>query len=464
MTSIESLKAAYLGKSLVQPSSVQSPAAILDLAKIETNCQRMLDTVQRLGLGWRPHIKTHKTLELTRLQVGETSPEVNLVVSTVLEAETLVPLLHEFQAKGRSVNVLYAFPLYASAVPRLAAFCKTVGPKSLALMVDHTSQLDHVRQIRHLSGHPPLVYIKVDGSYHRAGVPLPSTQATVLISELLRLDSTANAIFHGLYIHAGHSYDTRHDWDALDYLMDEFEALATGAAIVVAQKPGAKLVLSVGATPTATSLQHPGVTINQEPKVEGIASRVSDKMASLVAQGFSLEVHAGVYPVLDLQQLATHARSADLLAAEDLAFTVLADVVSGYPGRGTNGTTEYLINAGCLALGREPCKDMGAKSGVHYNGWGIPISWPSGFKNSTPGPEFPTVHGGWQVGKISQEHGILMWRGPKEEEFPLQIGQRVRLWPNHACIAGAGFSYYLVVDSRKSEDIVVDVWSRASGW
>ncbi|KKF95380.1 D-serine dehydratase [Ceratocystis platani] len=415
MTSIESLKAAYVGKSLVHPSSVQSPASILDLAKIETNCQRMLDTVQRLGLGWRPHIKTHKTLELTRLQVGEISPKVNLVVSTVLEAETLIPLLHEFQAKGRSVNVLYAFPLYASAVPRLAAFCKTVGPKSLALMVDHTSQLDHVRHIRHLSGHPPLVYIKVDGSYHRAGVPLPSTEATVLISELLKLDSIADAIFHGLYIHAGHSYDTRHDWDALDYLMDEFEALATGAAIVVAQKPGAKLVLSVGATPTATSLQHPEVTMNQEPKVEGI--------------------------------LATHARSADLLAAEDLAFTVLADVVSEYPGRGTNGTTEYLINAGCLALGREPCKDMGAESGVHYSGWGIPMSWPSGFKNSTPGPEFPNVHGGWQVGKISQEHGILMWKGPKEEEFPLHIGQRVRLWPNHACIAGAGFSYYLVVDS-----------------
>ena len=27
------------------------------------------------------------------------------------------------------------------------------------------------------------------------------------------------------------------------------------------------------------------------------------------------------------------------------------------------------------------------------------------------------------------------------------VGQRVRVWPNHACVAGAGFGWFLVVDS-----------------
>jgi D-serine deaminase-like pyridoxal phosphate-dependent protein len=40
--------------------SLNAPAAILDLAVVEANCQRMLDTVRRLGVAWRPHIKTHK--------------------------------------------------------------------------------------------------------------------------------------------------------------------------------------------------------------------------------------------------------------------------------------------------------------------------------------------------------------------------------------------------------------------
>ena len=43
---------------------------------------------------------------MTRLQVGDndTSP-VNIVVSTVVEAENIVPLLEEYQSKGRKVNV-----------------------------------------------------------------------------------------------------------------------------------------------------------------------------------------------------------------------------------------------------------------------------------------------------------------------------------------------------------------------
>lgn len=48
----------------------------------------------------------HQTIEMTRLQVGDkdTSP-VNIVVSTVVEAENIVPLLEEYQSKGRKVNV-----------------------------------------------------------------------------------------------------------------------------------------------------------------------------------------------------------------------------------------------------------------------------------------------------------------------------------------------------------------------
>lgn len=84
-----------------------------------------------------------------------------------------------------------------------------------------------------------------------------------------------------------------------------------------------------------------------------------------------------------------------------------------------------------------------------------------------PAPKaFPVVHGGWQVGRISQEHGILVWMGEKDAEVKLEFGQRVRVWPNHSCIAGAGYGHYLVVDSRRvgKEDEVVDVWERWNGW
>lgn len=51
------LKNKYLGRALHE---VPTPAAVLDLAKLEVNCRRMIDATKRLGLLWRPHIKTHK--------------------------------------------------------------------------------------------------------------------------------------------------------------------------------------------------------------------------------------------------------------------------------------------------------------------------------------------------------------------------------------------------------------------
>lgn len=51
------LQAENVGKTLHQ---LPTPSAILDLAKLELNCDLMLQAVKRLDLRWRPHIKTHK--------------------------------------------------------------------------------------------------------------------------------------------------------------------------------------------------------------------------------------------------------------------------------------------------------------------------------------------------------------------------------------------------------------------
>lgn len=135
-----------------------------------------------------------------------------------------------------------------------------------------------------------------------------------------------------------------------------------------------------------------------------------------------------------------------------------------YPTRNPTGTSEALITAGSLALGREPVADKGVPPGLDYSGWGFLMPWGpalAGKQPALPPGGFPRAHDGWQVGRISQEHGILTWHGAAEDEAPLAVGDRVRVWPNHSCIAGAGFDYYLVVDGG---DEVVDVWVRWRGW
>lgn len=51
------LQARLVGKTL---DEVPTPSIVLDLAKLEVNCRRMMDAAEKNGLGWRAHIKTHK--------------------------------------------------------------------------------------------------------------------------------------------------------------------------------------------------------------------------------------------------------------------------------------------------------------------------------------------------------------------------------------------------------------------
>lgn len=355
-------------------------------------------------------------------------------------------------------------------VSRLAAIAAILGPNSISVIIDHPAQVPLLAEITSQSNNrKPLVFIKVDVEYHRAGV-IPGTPTYHAVLEaVLASEQAGHCVLHGLYAHAGQSYYTRRDWAALMYLTEEYKTLGQVARDVRALSPDHPMVLSVGATPTATALQHPRfVSSGAETtgaEAEARVTGLSGLLTELMKEGFVLEVHAGVYPTLDLQQLATHARDGSLLSSADIGITVVAEVASLYPGRGEHGTTEGLVNAGSLALGREPCKEDGEG---HYNGWGLVAPWGSAeLEKTVPAPqEFPAVHGGWQIGRISQEHGTLVWKGDKNDEAPLTFGQRVRIWPNHACIAGAGYDHYLIVDSRikGKEDEVVDVWERWNGW
>jgi D-serine deaminase-like pyridoxal phosphate-dependent protein len=101
LASQSSLASQYVGQRL---QDLPTPAVVLDRSKIKKNCAAMLHVCQKLGVGFRAHIKTHKTLELSKLQVGETGP-ANFIVSTVIEAENLFPFILECQAKGREASV-----------------------------------------------------------------------------------------------------------------------------------------------------------------------------------------------------------------------------------------------------------------------------------------------------------------------------------------------------------------------
>lgn len=427
----------------------------------------MLEACDALGFGWRAHIKTHKTLELTRLQVGSGSGPVNIIASTIIEAEFVLPLLLEYKSQGRVVNVLYSFPITPSAVPRLAQISRSLGPLGLSLMVDHVSQLPSISALFEQSNVPPSVFLKIDMGGHRAGVEPLSASCKDLIISILALSASSIPVCHflGVYSHAGHSYASNSSATAMDFLRQELDALAVTAEAIQSAATSplvSPLVVSVGATPTATSMRNLLLKDTDVPEAEAkAAGTLRATLAKIIQMGCKVEVHAGVYPTLDIQQLATHALPMEgpnaMLTWNNLALTVVAEVASLYPGRGKDATPEALIGAGCFALGREPCKA--------YSGWGMLTPW------NRPGVAMPNSGAedfkGWTVGRISQEHGILTFNGTLGgADEKLEVGQKVRIWPNHACITSGSYAFYLVVDGGRvgKEDEIIDVWVKCRGW
>ncbi|THV77193.1 hypothetical protein D6D28_00539 [Aureobasidium pullulans] len=423
------LQLQYVGKNV---KDVPAPAAVLDLAPIRRNCKAMLEATKALGLGFRAHVKTHKTIELAQYQMGHQSKDIRLIASTIL----------------------YGLPVAVSHIPRLAAIAKVLDEGAVGLFVDHPEQIKHLAKLDESvwPGTIPL-FIKIAAPISRAGL-LPRSES---ISPLVQAIVSAPKVrLVGAYAHMGESYGSNSPEEALEFLMHELKDAEAGADQIAKALPNGSsgnLTISLGATPTATAVQNALVENEWNDKFRTYVQEVK--------KNYDVEIHAGVYPVLDMQQLATRARptTADgkpLLSTENIALRIMVEVASTYDER---EKPEALVAAGSIVLAREPCKS--------YPGWGVVTPWTGGSAPADTSTVYDPAGSktGWIVGRISQEHGNLTWEGPTDDMRKLDIGEKVMIWPNHACMAGPNFGYYVVVDGESSEpDKVQDVWTRWRGW
>ncbi|KAG7712880.1 hypothetical protein KL930_004186 [Ogataea haglerorum] len=401
----EELLKAYKGVSI---ESLPTPAFVVDRATFQRNSDKMLENAHNLGADFRAHVKTHKTLEGTALQLGTGKYKTDkIVVSTLREAWGLLPLI----SKGLIKDILFSLPVVSSRLEELAELGSKV--ENLRLMVDNLEQLDILAAYskKHSLSRKWSVFIKINMGTNRAGF-LPSSVGE-LLEKILKTDTTQTVSLYGFYCHAGHSYTSKNFEQAQSFLISEISSVNEACKEALKFDKSLKLQMSVGATPTAHAAEKFDL--------------------STVGQLFgNLELHAGNYPFCDLQQLAT-----GCIEVSDVACKVIAEVVSAYPRRGSKAPGEQLINAGVIALARE--------SGP-LPGFGKIVS-PPGYEN-------------WAVGRLSQEHGILTPVDEKDTKL-IPIGTVVSIIPQHSCITAASYPWYYVVEDGNT---VVDIWVPYRGW
>ncbi len=158
---------------------IETPAAIVDLDRLERNLIRWQAECDRLGLKNRPHVKTHKCVEIARRQIALGA--VGVTCQTLFEAETMVDAGID--------DVL--IPVNIIGKPKLDRLARLHERSRVTVTVDDIRLLP---QLTEAAGTRPLrVLVDCDTGLGRTGVATPDAAA-----ELARVvDATAGLRFDG---------------------------------------------------------------------------------------------------------------------------------------------------------------------------------------------------------------------------------------------------------------------------
>jgi D-serine deaminase-like pyridoxal phosphate-dependent protein len=320
---------------------------VVDADRLERNLERWQAHCDSLGLANRPHVKTHKSVEIARLQ--QRLGAAGLTCQKLGEAETMV------DAGFDDVLVPYNI-LGEQKLERLAGLLERA---TMTVSVDDPALLAGLQRAAARSGRELRVLVECDTGLRRTGVQSPA-QAAELAADI---DRRSSLRFGGFLTYPAPPV-------ARPFLAEAAER-ATGHGLQVD-------VVSAGGTP---SMWRSG---DLRPVVN--------------------EYRVGTYAFHDRSSVAAGAAS-----LEDVALTVAATVVS----RPTRGRA--VLDAGSKSLTSDRGPDPGH---------GLILEAPRS-----------------RVARLDEEHAYVELAAGEN----LELGQQVRVVPNHACVVSNLFDEFVVV-------------------
>ncbi|WP_096439572.1 alanine racemase [Alteribacter populi] len=170
--------------------SEPTPSLLLDINQMKRNIERMVWSANKNGVNLRPHIKTHKSVEIARLEIE--AGAYGITVATLSEAELFV--------KAGFKDILLAFPLVGKQkVDRLAALCQE---SKVIASVDDEYQAFLLQESAEAKGIEIEVWMKVNSGLNRCGVE--SGKEALTLAQGIRQYGSLKLT--GIYTHAGHAY------------------------------------------------------------------------------------------------------------------------------------------------------------------------------------------------------------------------------------------------------------------
>jgi D-serine deaminase-like pyridoxal phosphate-dependent protein len=232
-------------------AELDTPAFVVDLDILERNVQSMADHARQHGVRLRPHAKTHKSVEIARMQLG--AGALGLTLAKIGEVEAL---LESAAAAGEPLpleDVLLAFPIVgARKLGRLLDLAERLAVTVSLDSADAASQLGAAAAGR---GREIGVLVEVDTGGRRCGV-LPGEPTLALARHVA---STPGLTLRGVMTHEGHAYGATPA--TLREVSQQAGRVMVELAGLLRADGHAAPVVSVGSTPSARHIAEvPGVT------------------------------------------------------------------------------------------------------------------------------------------------------------------------------------------------------------
>lgn len=333
---------------------IETPAIVVDHATLVRNIEKAAAMARHGNVRLRPHIKTHKSIEIANLQ--RTAGAQGITVAKPSEAKLFI--------EAGFLDVTVAFPLVDTRKIQALVECAGKHAATVSLVVDSIHGVHAIADVATRFGVNLGACLKVDVGLHRCGVDPSGEAAISLVREIADRPALR---FLGILSHAGHSYAAP-DGDAVHGIATAERNVMSGLAgrLRLAGLPVPDV--SIGATPTLW---------------------LNDGFAGIT------EIRPGNYVFMDLTQC-----SLGVAQPDDIALSVLAMVVSC-------NDRYAIIDAGSKVLS----SDRGPHGSTRLSGYGLALREGEDMASAYPVVSLSEEHGflahGGRFPKIGERVRIL---------------------------------------------------------